>query len=88
MEWAGLSCSVVHTMLTGHLHLFLYWILLALLPLHISERQGASPCNARRLPREEIHFFMLIAQGSGKKASPLSFLFSTLVCIYAKAGFF
>ena len=50
-EWAILSCSVVHTTLTGHLHLLLWWILLALLTLQISERQGASPCNARRLPR-------------------------------------
>ena len=86
-EWAGLSCSVVHTTLTGHLHLLLWWILLALLTLQISERQGASPCNAGRLPRGEVHFFMLIAQSSGKKPSPLSFLLSTLVCMRAKAGF-
>lgn len=36
----------------------------------------------------EVHYFILIAQRSGKKPCPLSFLLSTLFCIRAKAVLF
>lgn len=87
-EWAGLSCSVVRTTLTGHLHLLLWCILLPLLTLSISERRALLPAMQEGCLGEEVHFFTLIAQSSGKKPSSLSFLLSTLVCICAKAGFF
>lgn len=51
-EWAEFLCSVVCTTLTGHLHLLLWRVLLALLTLQIAEGWNASPCNGRRLPRE------------------------------------
>lgn len=47
----SLSCWVVHITLTGLLHLLLWWFLLALVTLEVSERQEASPCKARWLPR-------------------------------------
>lgn len=51
-------------------------------------RQGASPCMQEGCLGEKVHFFILIAERSHKKLSPLSLLLSPLVCICAKAGGF